>query len=54
MKRPNLSILGALKCGTNSLAAWLADHRSVHVHPQTLRVSWFWCADLARLRKIDT
>lgn len=33
MKRPNFFILGAPKCGTTSLAAWLAAHPAVYVPP---------------------
>jgi hypothetical protein len=31
MKKPNFFIVGAPKCGTTSLAAWLADHREVFI-----------------------
>jgi len=31
MRRPDFFILGAPKCGTTSLAAWLADHPKVFV-----------------------
>ena len=34
MKSPNLFILGAPKCGTTSLAAWLARHRDVYMSPR--------------------
>ena len=30
MRKPNVFILGAPKCGTTSLANWLADHPQVH------------------------
>lgn len=33
MKRPNFFILGAPKCGTTSLAAWLAEHPNVFMSP---------------------
>jgi hypothetical protein len=33
MKRPNLFILGAPKCGTTALATWLASHPDVFVSP---------------------
>lgn len=31
MKKPNFFILGAPKCGTTSLAAWLAEHPQVYI-----------------------
>ena len=31
---PNFLIVGAAKCGTTSLAAWLAGHPDVHVAPE--------------------
>lgn len=33
MKKPNFFILGAPKCGTTSLAAWLSQHPSVFFSP---------------------
>lgn len=33
MKRPNLFIVGAPKCGTTSLAAWLSTHPKIFVCP---------------------
>lgn len=33
MKRPNLFVLGAPKCGTTALARWLAAHPDVYVSP---------------------
>jgi hypothetical protein len=33
MKNPNFFIIGAPKCGTTSMAAWLADHPSVFFSP---------------------
>lgn len=32
-KRPNFFILGAPKCGTTSLASWLAQHPNVYMSP---------------------
>lgn len=32
-RRPNFFILGAPKCGTTSLASWLAQHPNVYVSP---------------------
>jgi hypothetical protein len=31
--KPNFLILGAPKCGTTSLATWLADHPNVYFSP---------------------
>lgn len=31
MKKPNFFIIGAPKCGTTSLAAWLAEHRQIYM-----------------------
>jgi hypothetical protein len=31
--KPNFFILGAPKCGTTSLATWLADHPNVYFSP---------------------
>ncbi|MGY6274893.1 sulfotransferase family protein [Methylomonas sp. MgM2] len=33
MKKPNFFILGAPKCGTTSLAAWLSEHPQVYMSP---------------------
>lgn len=33
MKKPNFFIVGAPKCGTTSLAAWLSDHSQVYMSP---------------------
>lgn len=33
MKIPNFFIIGAPKCGTTSLAAWLAEHPQIHMSP---------------------
>ncbi len=33
LKRPNLFILGAPKCGTTAMAQWLAEHPDVFVSP---------------------
>ena len=33
MKKPNFFIIGAPKCGTTSLAAWLADHPRIFMSP---------------------
>lgn len=33
MKKPNFFIIGAPKCGTTSLAAWLAEHPNIFMSP---------------------
>ncbi len=33
MKKPNFFIIGAPKCGTTSLAAWLAEHPQIYMSP---------------------
>lgn len=33
MAKPNFFIIGAPKCGTTSLAAWLADHPNIYMSP---------------------
>ncbi len=34
MKKPNFFIIGAPKCGTTSLAAWLAEHPQIFMSPK--------------------
>jgi len=34
MRKPNFFIVGAPKCGTTSLAGWLAAHPLVYMHPR--------------------
>lgn len=34
MKKPNFFIIGAPKCGTTSLAAWLAEHPQIYLSPR--------------------
>jgi len=34
MKKPDFFILGAPKCGTTSLAAWLAEHPDIYMSPE--------------------
>jgi hypothetical protein len=34
MKRPNFFVLGAPRCGTTSLAAWLAEHPQIYMSPE--------------------
>lgn len=45
MKRPNFFILGAPKCGTTSLAHWLAEHPYVYLSP--IKEPHYYCIDLA-------
>jgi hypothetical protein len=44
VKTPNFFILGAPKCGTTSLAAWLAAHPAVYMSP--LKEPAYFAADL--------
>jgi hypothetical protein len=44
MKRPNFFILGAPKCGTTSMAAWLSEHPNVFMSP--IKEPFFFCTDL--------
>jgi hypothetical protein len=44
VKAPNFFILGAPKCGTTSLAAWLAAHPAVYMSP--LKEPAYFAADL--------
>ncbi len=41
---PNFFIIGAPKCGTTSLAAWLAEHPKIYMSP--LKEPFFFCDDL--------
>lgn len=50
MKRPNFFILGAPKCGTTSLAAWLAEHPAAFVSP--IKEPHFFATD--NYRSVDT
>jgi hypothetical protein len=43
MKRPNLFILGAPKCGTTALATWLSAHPEVFVSP--VKEPHYFCED---------
>lgn len=43
MKRPNLFILGAPKCGTTALATWLSGHPEVFVSP--VKEPHYFCED---------
>ena len=44
MKRPNFFILGAPKCGTTSMAAWLSEHPNIFMSP--IKEPFFFCTDL--------
>jgi hypothetical protein len=48
MKEPNFFILGAPKCGTTSLAAWLAAHPAVYIPP--IKEPAHFAADLKAAR----
>ncbi|MCG5525277.1 sulfotransferase [Ectothiorhodospira haloalkaliphila] len=45
MRQPNFFILGAPKCGTTSLARWLADHPQVYMSP--VKEPHYYSTDLA-------
>lgn len=53
MKRPNFFILGAPKCGTTSMAGWLAGHPSVFL--STPKEPTYFCTDLlpGRTRRLE-
>jgi len=53
MKKPNFFIIGAPKCGTTSLAAWLAEHRQIYM--STPKEPHFFNSDyrLTGIRKLD-
>lgn len=44
MKKPNFFIIGAPKCGTTSLAAWLAEHPNIYISP--VKEPFFYSSDL--------
>jgi len=48
---PNFAIIGAPKCGTTSLASWLADHNNVFI--SGIKEPHFYATDL-RYRRIET
>jgi len=45
MKKPNFFIIGAPKCGTTSLATWLAEHPAVYMSP--VKEPHHYCSDFA-------
>lgn len=51
MKKPNFFIIGAPKCGTTSLAAWLGEHPQIFMsYPKEI---YFFCTDF-NLRQITS
>ncbi|MBW1738038.1 MAG: sulfotransferase domain-containing protein [Deltaproteobacteria bacterium] len=44
VKTPNFFIIGAPKCGTTSLAAWLGEHPNIYMSP--IKEPWFFCRDI--------
>ncbi|WP_022948401.1 sulfotransferase domain-containing protein [Methylohalobius crimeensis] len=44
MKKPNFFIIGAPKCGTTSMAAWLGEHPNIYMSPE--KEPWFFCSDI--------
>ena len=43
MKKPNFFIIGAPKCGTTSLAAWLSEHPNIYMTP--IKEPLYYCCD---------
>jgi len=58
MKQPNFFIIGAPKCGTTSLAAWLAEHPNVYMSPIkepfffSEDIKYRWCTDWNTYQKL--
>lgn len=48
MTLANVYLVGAPKCGTTSLARWLAGHRDVYL--STPKEPFYWAADYPRMR----
>lgn len=44
MKKPNFFIIGAPKCGTTSLAAWLEEHPKVYMSP--IKEPFYFSSDI--------
>jgi len=44
MKKPNFFIIGAPKCGTTSMASWLAEHPNIYMSP--VKEPFFYSTDL--------
>jgi len=51
MKKPNFFIIGAPKCGTTSLAAWLAEHPNIYMSP--LKEPHFYATDLGKYKVVN-
>lgn len=49
--RPDFVIVGAPKCGTTSLASWLAAHPSIFMSP--IKEPNYFCFDSGRRRTVD-
>jgi len=52
MKKPNFFIIGAPKCGTTSMAAWLSEHPNVYMSP--IKEPHFYSADLPKYKAVKT
>lgn len=52
MPKPNFFILGAPKCGTTSLAAWLGEHPSIFVSPT--KEPKYFASDIPHRRFVTT
>jgi len=48
VKKPNFFIIGAPKCGTTSLAAWLSEHPNIYMSP--LKEPHFYNTDLGNCK----
>jgi len=44
MNTPNFFIIGASKCGTTSLSAWLAEHPNIYMSP--VKEPWVFSRDI--------
>lgn len=49
MRRPNFFILGAPKCGTTSLAAWLSEHPNVYI--STIKEPDYFSRDIGQTHR---
>lgn len=49
MKRPNFFIIGAPKCGTTSLAAWLATHPQIYF--SKIKEPFFFSTDIGQFHR---
>jgi len=52
MKKPNFFIIGAPRCGTTSLAAWLSEHPNVYMSP--IKEPHLYSADLPKYKAVKS